>query len=468
MTTELHKNDCAILAKLFFPDHDSLAFADGNQLTTNDLSTGEKRAVVVLNSSSADFETLPAGAFGLLAFGKKPDLPQLHCLSFDYVNNADGSIRWLYPADLKTPIFLKLYNGAGLRGRVFRLAFRAVFLLGIKNRVKSGTVHIFSPEKNWFSQLTSRFAASSYAIFTGTVGENRKAVVAMKNWFCKIPLTASAAALVTQERKTLEAFRPFSFEKLEVPKTEELGSNLAVSDVKPPQSRSSSSLEPHHLEALLELKQHSYEVLPLGALPLWQASGEQLADLEHTAICNDLPPLTVRQIVGQLKALRQSLDQNRLVPTTLAHGDFTPWNMYLGRDKLHVYDWELAGRQPLLFDAFHFVFQSGILLKRESFPVIKKALSELEKSAEIKALLAGQTVGFRELYNLYLLQNISYYLPRYLRQQPLHVQAHWLVGVWHEALHDEWCLAENCPATGIGKVEKNTKVEQPVASINLL
>lgn len=444
--TEPRKNDVAILSKLFFPD------------------CGEQQQVVaVLDQSAAGPEAIPAGVFGLFAFGKKPDLPQFNCRSFDYVNNADGSIRWLWPTNLQSPIFLKLYNGAGLRGRVFRLAFRTAFFLGQKHRVKSGSVHVFSKKATWLDQLTARFETNDYAIFTGTVGENRKVVIALQQgktrggWFCKLPLTESATALVAQERNVLEELKRFNFEKLEVPKAEALGSSLAVSDVQPTGSRSSSALQSAHFEALKELKQHTVQEQPLGSLPLWSESGRYLSELETQAICNDLPEHKVNQVIGQLKALRSTFEANQPVPTALAHGDFTPWNMYLSHEKLHVYDWELAGRQPLLFDAFHFVFQSGVLLRREPFSQIKKMLKAMEGNATVQSMLSGQKMSFQELYRLYLLQNTSYYLLRYLRQQPLHVQAHWLLEVWDEALKDDCCSSAKCPPTKHAEEQTNPK-----------
>ncbi len=433
--TEPRKNDAAILAKLFFPEgHDPA------------------QAVAVFDQDSVHPFAVPTDASVLLAFGKKPDLPQFHCRSFDYVNNADGSIRWLWPTNLQSPIFLKLYNGAGLRGRVFRLVFRTAFFLGQKHRVKSGSVHVFSKKSTWLDQLTARFETNDYAIFTGTVGENRKVVIALQQgktrggWFCKLPLTESATALVAQERNVLEELKQFNFEKLEVPKAEALGNCLSVSDVKPTRSRSGSTLQPAHFEALEELKRHTVQEQPLGSLPMWSESGQYLSELEHQAICNDLPERTVNQVIGQLKALRSSFNASLSVPTSLAHGDFTPWNMYLSDKKLHVYDWELAGRQPLLFDAFHFVFQSGVLLRREPFPQIKKRLKAMEGNSVVKAMLLEQKMGFQELYHLYVLQNTSYYLLRYLRQQPLHVQAHWLLEVWNEALNDDWCSGAKYPS----------------------
>ena len=45
------------------------------------------------------------------------------------------------------------------------------------------------------------------------------------------------------------------------------------------------------------------------------------------------------------------------MPVSTAHGDFTPWNIYIEQDKLVMIDWELFETQmPALYDVFHFVY----------------------------------------------------------------------------------------------------------------
>ncbi|RME10533.1 MAG: hypothetical protein D6816_03205 [Bacteroidetes bacterium] len=51
----------------------------------------------------------------------------------------------------------------------------------------------------------------------------------------------------------------------------------------------------------------------------------------------------------------------------------------------------------------------------------------------MQSLLRQFDADFDRLYSFYLLNNVAYYLPRYLRQTPLHEQAHWLVNTWLQA-----------------------------------
>ena len=90
--------------------------------------------------------------------------------------------------------------------------------------------------------------------------------------------------------------------------------------------------------------------------------------------------IKVRQLIGKMYEYSQQFDENIETPIAYSHGDFTPWNMYLSKDQLHLYDWELASiHRPILFDLFHFIFQSHVLIKRSSFKVIAESISEMRK-----------------------------------------------------------------------------------------
>jgi len=101
-----------------------------------------------------------------------------------------------------------------------------------------------------------------------------------------------------------------------------------------------------------------------------------------------------------------------------------------------VYDWELATTLPLLYDAFHFIFQTSILVKRHSFPTIKKQIEKLQQQQIVQELINQYNISFEDAYRFYLSHTVSYYLNRYIRQPHLHEQVHWLIATWHEALNE--------------------------------
>lgn len=70
---------------------------------------------------------------------------------------------------------------------------------------------------------------------------------------------------------------------------------------------------------------------------------------------------------GALPVVQDALDEvlgsyaGQKVTFCACHGDFTPWNMFVERGELFVFDWEYAGcSYPPGIDYYHFVTQSAI------------------------------------------------------------------------------------------------------------
>lgn len=383
-------------------------------------------------------EKLPHWQGGLIALGKKPKLKGWHCDSYGYVCNADGSIRWLYPLSLRKPVFLRLYNSAGWRGRLFSAAFKLAFLTGTQALLRHGVLHVVAKRINRIKTLVEEEKAMAHAIFTGTVGANRKAVVVLQkaddtHRFCKVPLTASAEKLVKNETARLGELPPDEFKYLDVPRATLKDGMLLLSDVRPKKVSNSDRLGDLHLRALAELAETNTQMARLQSIPVWKNLNRHLEELERLEPLNDLNPATVSRLKKALLRLRQFCDTAGDVPVGLAHADFTPWNLYLSPRKVHLYDWELAELLPLLYDAFHFIFQTGILLRRQPFAELKAEVEALRENEIVQSLLRTFDADFGSLYAFYLLNNVAYYLPRYLRQTPLHEQAHWLVNTWLQA-----------------------------------
>jgi hypothetical protein len=147
---------------------------------------------------------------------------------------------------------------------------------------------------------------------------------------------------------------------------------------------------------------------------------------------------TVKRLIDGLQSWYNEIDDNQKIATGMAHYDFTPWNMYWTKNRLHVYDWELSKTDlPLLYDAFHFIFQASILVKRSTFEEIKIQIESLKNSDLVKKLNKNPDFDFDTNYRFYVLSVASYYLNLYVKQSPLHEQAHWLVNTWLLAVENK-------------------------------
>ena len=168
----------------------------------------------------------------------------------------------------------------------------------------------------------------------------------------------------------------------------------------------------------------------------WLGIQKDLIFLADAKISNDLPKEKVTRIFHLLQQLAQQLNTSDFVPMAIANGDLTPWNSYLTDKAVHIYDWELAERLPLLYDAFHYIFQSSVLVKKLPFIAIERQIIALEKVSIVEKMIKIFDIDYNQAYQFYLLRNTAYYLRKYVSQTELPIQANWLIAVWLEALEN--------------------------------
>ncbi len=359
---------------------------------------------------------------------------------FDFINNPDRTIRWIYESQLKKPVFLNLYNASGLKGKLIHTFFKIGFKCGAKKWLRSGSFQVFANQL-FLQEVNNQLVRAKYAVFTGTIGENRKAVVSYEEdgtatKFLKFPLTHQAKKLVKTEGEVLESLQKITFKHLGIPNPKRVGSSLLISNVRPTKPLKNKDLTVAHLTALYELYNRTATYVSLSSSSAWQEIHENLRSIEKGEIDNSLDPKKVKKLALGLRDLANRFDESEGMILSTTHGDLTPWNSYLSKDKLHVYDWELAQKLPLFYDAFHYIFQTNILVKKESFGTIRQEIIDLKNHLIVQSILAEYKVDFEQAYQFYLLRNVSYYLSRYMQQPKLHEQAHWLVAIWLESIEE--------------------------------
>lgn len=118
---------------------------------------------------------------------------------------------------------------------------------------------------------------------------------------------------------------------------------------------------PLHADLLAELAAETRSEMTMTELPFFQDSLRNLCRLDP-----DVDPDWHQEYSTLCEALEGASDGSAL-PTTFAHGDFTPWNLRLKRGRIRAFDWEyFSKRAPALYDVFHFHVQTGVLVKRHS------------------------------------------------------------------------------------------------------
>ena len=387
--------------------------------------------------SVADLEKHPMLA-GILDFST---VKKSSYTSYAFINNPDGSIRWFFPKANQTPCFLNLYNGSGWKSNLFVMTSKLLSKFKGLSILCDGQFSVFNKNSHF---LTTNFPDISYddfAVFTGTIGENRKAIIALSqngtgSQFIKIPLTNAAATLVNNELTQLSFLEKFDYNTTIIPTVKQKDDQIMVSNISPIQKNKNQNWSEIHWSSLNELYHHYYQEKPLASTSFWKTIMKGIRFLnEPFSINNGLSKETILSLKNRMEEIFHQIDPSSLVPLGIGHGDFTPWNMYVGKDQLHIYDWEMSQPDfPLLFDVFHYFFQKGILIKKDKYATIWNDLQIQLKTKEAENILATYSINQSKHFQLYLLYIVSYYLPKYIAQPKLHDQVHWLISTWLEAV----------------------------------
>ncbi len=382
---------------------------------------------------------------------------------YTWLPNPDGSIRFLFDARMPEPAFLALYNAQGMKGRALRAGLRLGFALGVPRLMaRHHRLVLWYKDEHPLAPLLAPVPHDHYAIFTGTAGRNRKAVIALADaqgrvtHFVKFPFTDSAHRLVRNELNTLAELDSFSWRRLCFPKGTELYAGIAVTNVRPARVRPTHQLERPHFEALYELYNRTGTQVEVQDLPVWEKMRLWQGEAhEAAAYTKRFVPYAMERLVDRLELLTDHLRkrQTYAVPVARAHGDFTPWNTFVGAEgRVYAYDWELSQPgMPLLFDAFHYAFQSGILVGHKDYEGISASLARMQRQPVLEAICREYDVDFEWHRWFYLAWVMSYYLPRYLTQINLHTQAYWLINTWSAALDEALSQFGNGVHSGNGK-----------------
>ncbi len=447
--SKIKPEDILLLKELLHLKGEMIVFDPENTLLDSDLCTAKDISTLLKNAPQKDVcinlsnESLELVPFDfILEFNSAiRKYKSFFREAFLSINNPDGTIRWFIPDSSNYPSFLNLYNGSGLKAALFSVASRVAFYLGLKRWICRGGFSLYAKKENHFKQY---FASEELAVFTGTIGENRKAVAALckkgkATHFVKIPISKNARKLIDTEKKHLDEVNKFDLATLHVPSAEMINTGLKLTNICPKETLAAVNITDVHLNGLKHLYSNSAEVKVFENVPCFmkiQKRLENIKKLKREKI-GSVAERKVERLSYNLKVLFNSFERKELVGVAYAHGDFTPWNMFVSSNGIYVYDWELAMPEQLfLYDAFHFIFQSSILILHQPYKQISYKVNNLKKNPIVVDILERYNQDFDACYQWYLVNNCSYYLEIYMRQAVLHKQADWLIDAWIDATND--------------------------------
>lgn len=363
---------------------------------------------------------------------KTPINSSTETINLLYIPNTDNSVRWVWPTHCKQPLFLKFYNTHSFKTKCYALLMKIIFTLKLQRLFfKQIKMYVLNKAHNQYNFKLSQ----QWAIFTGTVGPNNKALLYFINneqeaSFIKIATTKNAKQLLHKEHEILNRLQHCNVSTFSFPQLLNNGSSsLQITDVSVNAKRTNTFTN-YHANALIELNELTAIESPLIELENWKAVKNSI-----TALQNNTDERMPKGLIRKLNMLSNTLNENNSIEVCQAHGDFTPWNTYKSQDGLAIYDWELSDMfKPLGFDAFHFIIQNGILVEHKSWKEIKNDIDTQLQNGLFNSISKFGNTDADKYLKLYMLYNVSYYLSVYAHQPVWHTQVYWLINVWNEAI----------------------------------
>jgi hypothetical protein len=251
----------------------------------------------------------------------KPAARLQHAVPCRFINNADGSLRWLWPASSDSPQFLRFQSGAE-RQKWSTQIVRAAFALRMPGLVSSGKTVIYTTAigARQLQRLTD------WAISTGKQGVNRKLLIwhedkEGQSAFTKLSLSIWSAKSIYKERMAIQSPAP---------------DGIVI-----PQNINTRCLAFSQQDVL---GQKGFQVidqisdLPLTTFQQWLSEDLRLQKLNEVRWYRQAqqwlqsPDSHLEESISEilLQRMRTLIDcmlPEATVPVSRAHGDFTPQNV---------------------------------------------------------------------------------------------------------------------------------------------
>lgn len=346
-----------------------------------------------------------------------------------YINNPDGSVRWIWPADASEPMMLRFYYAGSWKSRLYTYVVKFLFAIGAQRLLSHGTCSVQASHQTTPGIVLQ---PGNWALFTGTKGPNRKLVLYTHQSggrFVKIPYGPKAYAILAKEKEALIIMQRRPLSAVKVPfltaSTEAYAIQQNVAAGMQVAPTGIMQVPQAALQQWVLQQVHQKKVLQSSSYAQIKERVTTLLQLQESRIPNAL--------LQKLSHLLKVVSEQQNLYVSPAHGDCTPWNMLVNQSEIALIDWELYKHEaPALYDVFHYHYQSGILIGNKGFQYIRTQIGEWENAWTAQLKNEGLHAATQEQW--YLLDVISYYALLYHHQPQWHMQINWLLQTWSDAL----------------------------------
>lgn len=320
--------------------------------------------------------------------------------SFYLFSNADGKV-WLMPVK-NMRIAMNLYQPSGIKGKLLKQFFPYLHNVGlVRNVVKAErtTCELQEDLRNLFCRIF-RISNMEFAVFCGTPCVHQKITIQLSKkrqilGYCKVVDNEEIAKLFQREAEVLQRLEKQGLKGIPhcfyCGKTNKGISFFVQSTIKTQQSQVQHEWGDLHEAFIDELRRRSQQTVVFEESDYYQTLHELQSHLDW------LPSTADRELIEKVIDRIMEIHHGKQVKFSAYHADFTPWNMFVEKRKLFVFDWEYARlTYPTGLDRYHFFTQTAIFEKHwKSLEIIDYMESE-----------KGNWID-KEKYTLYLIEVVA-------------------------------------------------------------
>lgn len=313
------------------------------------------------------------------------------------ITNADGK-SWLLPAR-NMRVALNLYQPSGRNGKLLKALFPWLHRLPfVRKAIKAETISC-TLQQELKELLLGIFNCKDleFAIFEGTPSVHQKMTIQLSCGnkilgYCKASDNEEILQLFEKEAAALSLLAQKGVTN--IPQALHCGTlSNGVHIFVQSTAKTTKSQVVHTWGALQErflatLHEKTRQTLPFGESDYCRTTTALQEHIDWLpAPCRDVVTTAIEGVMAEYCG--------KMVEFSACHADFTPWNMFVERSELFVFDFEYTAlTYPPGIDCCHFELQTAIFEKRLS-------------REDIVEYLTGRDVAYKRLLRLYLLDVIS-------------------------------------------------------------
>ena len=377
------ESDLYLLQQLFFPSAKAVFLLDpegwvkpnfnsefirvADQSSVKHLSHVNE-GMVLINMTNIPVKRYPVqtrAVEGVISFASKGEtFPDFTTDRFYFVRNDIETLRWVFPNNLRKPLFLSYYDRDAAYGYLFQGYCHLSGLMNQMRWVADGNFTVLHPSGLFFEHLSGG-PYQSFTLFTKDFFDKGVALLQLVSQdkakaYAKLPATKEGEALVSHEAETLQALNQHAFRYIAFPKAERESGLLQLSNAMNHRHKAFTKWEKHHFRGLGEYTRAFATTTTLETFLKQEQVIEKLQSLKQAIREEELPaglgPSNVAGLYQSLTQVVNNLPLDKTITLSLVHGDFTEENLSLEENKLILVDWEDARfNWPALGDVMDFI-----------------------------------------------------------------------------------------------------------------